>query len=228
MGKAKIKRFVDTFSKQGGLQSISESTIGKVIRRNNYFFVGRTTGKRIKADSTKRLRVKLCPKPNDTRPGYIQLDGFKFYYLSKYYYFLTAVDIVTKQAWVVLVLRLNSKYAADFLGHILKTSYYPVHTIQTDNGSEFKKYFEQAAKVAGLTHLFSYPKQPKTNGFVERVNWTVQDEFLTSFEDLLLYPEEFNKKLEEWMLYYNQVRPHQSLVYLTPYEYTQKGGLSQK
>jgi len=73
---------------------------------------------------------------------------------------------------------------------------------------------EKAAQEAKLTHLFSYPKHPKTQGFVERFNWTVQDEFLFSFEDLLLHPEDFHEELVKWMVYYNQVRPHQALGYL--------------
>jgi len=222
MGKAKIKLFVDAFCQKEGIPTFCESKIGKVIKRNNFFFAGKTQGRRLKSRLVKRQRIKLCPNLRDVKPGYLQVDGFKFYYLEKYYYFLTAVEIVSKQAWVRLIPRLNSKQAQVFLKDILLTSHYPIHTIQTDNGSEFKKYFEEAAKEAKLTHLFSYPKHPKTQGFVERFNWTVQDEFLFSFEDLLLHPEDFQEELSKWVVYYNQTRPHQSLGYLTPYQYYQK------
>jgi hypothetical protein len=222
MGKAKIKLFVDAFCQKESLPTFSESKIGKIIKRNNLFYAGRIQGKKSRLSQIKRKRIKLCPQLKDVKPGYLQVDGFKFYYLEKYYYFLTAVEIVSKQAWVRLIPRLNSKQAELFLKEILLTSHYPIHTLQTDNGSEFKKYFEEAAKEAKLTHLFSYPKHPKTQGFVERFNWTVQDEFLFSFEDLLLHPEDFHEELDKWVVYYNQVRPHQSLCYLTPYQYYQK------
>lgn len=228
MGKAKIKVFTDAFCAKEGTPIISQSTIGKVVKRNNLFFAGKAQGRRKRNELVKRKRIKLCPSSQNNQPGYIQVDGFKFWYLGKYYYFLTGVDIVTKQAWVSLIPSLTSKHAKEFLRLILKSSYYPVHTIQTDNGSEFKKYFEEVAKEAGLTHLFSYPRHPKTNGYVERFNWTVQDEFLFSYEDLLLHPEAFQKELGNWMLYYHKLRPHQSLKYLTPYQYSRKGGLSQK
>lgn len=229
MGKMKIEGFVKALCQELSLGHIphSSATLGRLIKKKNYFFAGRARGKRVRSNSLKQ-RIKACPRVTDTKAGYIQLDGVKFYYLGRYYYFLTAVDIVSKQAWLKLVTSFKSKYAAEFLTEIISSSWYPVHTIQTDNGSEFELYFAQAAREASLTHLFSYPKHPKTNGYVERFNWTIQEEFLFSYEDLLLYPEEFQTKLQEWLVWYNQERPHQSLNYLTPYQYFQKGGLSQK
>lgn len=226
MGKAKLKRFVEQFCDSEHVPLVSEATIGRVIKKHHLFFAGKATGRR-KYDTTKKQRVKRCPKATDTKPGYIQLDGVKFYYLSRYYYFLTAVDIVSKQAWVKLVPSLKSKHAAAFLQEILQSAYYPMHAMQTDNGSEFKAYFDQAVQEANLTHLWSYPHHPKTNGYVERFNWTIQDEFLFQYEDLLLYPTDFQQELTNWLVFYHTIRPHQSLHNLTPYEYLKKGGLSQ-
>lgn len=218
MGKAKIKRFVDQFCLSSGINSISESGIGRVIKRNNLFYAGKAKGRRMRMEKIKRQRIKLCPRVTDTKPGYIQLDGVKFYYLNRYYYFLTAVDIVTKQAWVKVVTSFKSKFAAEFLNYIIQDAWFTIHTIHTDNGSEFLDYFERACIEANLTHLFSYPKHPKTNGYVERFNWTIQDEFIFDTEDFLLYPDEFKQKLTEWLVWYNQLRPHQSLGYLSPYQ----------
>lgn len=227
MGKAKIKRFTDEFCEAQNLPPLSQSVIGKIIKRNNMFYAGKNKGRRI-ASYGQKQRIKLCPRPFDHKAGYIQLDGLKFYYLGKYYYFLTAVDIVSKQAWVRLVPSLTSKHACMFLQEIIETSWFAIHTIQTDNGSEFKLFFDQAVSKQGITHLWSYPRHPKTNGYVERLNWTVQDEFIFSYEDYLLYPDEFKEKLIEWNQWYNKKRPHQSLQYLSPYENFMKGGLSQK
>ena len=214
MGKAKLKLFVDAFCKEQGLTSLSETTIGKVIKRNHFFFAGKHKGRRTRPCAKERIR--RCPKASDTPAGYVQLDGFRYYSLNRYHYFLTAVDIVTKQAWVQCVPSFTSKSAAKFLGNILESAYRPVHTVQTDNGGEFLLAFAQATQEAGLTHLFSYPRQSKTNGYVERFNWTVQDEFVHNAEDLLVYPDEFKKALQQWLLFYHERRPHQSLGYLTP------------
>lgn len=229
MGKMKIEQFVKALVRELELENIPDSSasIGRLIKRKNYFFAGKGKGRRVRNQAQKN-RINLCPKIADTKPGYIQLDGVKFYYLGRYYYFLTAVDIVTKQAWVKVVTSFKSKYAAQFLSEIIQTAWYTVHTIQTDNGSEFELFFAKAVEEAHLKHLFSYPKHPKTNGYVERFNWTIQDEFLFDTEDFLLYPEEFKEKLTQWLVWYNQVRPHQSLNYLAPYQYYKKGDLSQK
>jgi len=124
------------------------------------------------------------------------------------------LDIVTKQAWVKLVPSFKSKHASLFLKEIITASWYKIHTIQTDNGSEFEPYFDESVKETNLTHLWNYPKHPKTTGYVERFNWTIQDEFLFESEDYLLYPEEFKTKLTEWLVWYNRERPHQSLEYI--------------
>jgi len=222
MGKAKIKRFVDQFCQSQGIPTISESSIGRTIKRFNFFYAGKSKGRRIRPDSSRKQRVKLCPKAADVDPGYIQLDGVKFYCLGRYYFFLTAVDIVSKQAWVKLVPSLKSNHARDFLKEIIQTSWHKIHTIHTDNGSEFKAYFDEAVEDAKLTHLWNYPKHPKTTGYVERFNWTVEDEFIFDSEDFLLYPDEFKQKLATWLVWYNQVRPHQSLEYLSPYQYLKR------
>lgn len=230
MGKMKIAGFVKALCKELGLDDVSSSSasIGRLIKRKNYFFAGKGKGRRVRGEERSKQRVRLCPKVSDVTPGYIQLDGVKFYYLGRYYYFLTAVDIVSKQAWLKLVPSLRSKYAAKFLEEIISSAWYNVHTIHTDNGSEFKSFFDEAVKEAHLTHLWNYPKHPKTTGYVERFNWTIQDEFLFDSEDYLLYPEEFKEKLHIWLIWYNRERPHQSLDYLSPYQYYMKGELSQK
>jgi transposase InsO family protein len=224
MGKAKIKRFTDAFCEEEKITALAESTIGKVIKRHNMFYAGKKkdTSKRRRMSDAERIR--FCPKAIDNKPGYLQVDGVKFFYIDQYYYFLTGVDIVSKQAWLKLVKSFSSRNAKTFLEEILKTSYYAIHSVQTDNGSEFKSVFDQVVQDIAITRLLSYPRHPKTNGFVERFNWTIQDEFLHQYEDLLLHPKAFQDKLQEWLVYYNTIRPHQHLNYKTPLEFAKENG----
>lgn len=78
MGKVKLKRFVDQFCLAEGLKPLFEPTIGRVIKKHHLFFAGKAQGKR-KYETTKKQRIRFCPKATDTKPGYIQLDGIKFY-----------------------------------------------------------------------------------------------------------------------------------------------------
>ena len=72
-------------------------------------------------------------------------------------------------------------------------------------------------KTERINHLWSKPRSPKTNGYVERFNWTIQDEFINYEIDSVTYnPKLFDKKLRNWLIFYNNKRPHQSLEYKTP------------
>ena len=222
LGKCKLHPFVKTLCQELEIAEISPTTIGKIIRRKNFFYAKKK--KKLKKQRTDAQKIRLCPKAADNKPGYLQLDGVKFFSDGQYYYFLTGVDIVSKQAWLKLVKRLNSREAQQFLMAIHATAYYSVHTVQTDNGSEFKSVFDHAIHELAITRVLSYPRHPKTNGFVERFNWTIQDEFLHQYEDLLDRPKIFQDKLTEWLVYYNTIRPHQHLNYKTPLQFAQQNG----
>ena len=131
---------------------------------------------------------------------------------------LSAIELKSRQSWAKRVKSLSSKNARRFLEEILDEVEYKIHTIQTDNGSEFKGYFDKEIdELENTSHVWSYPKSPKTNGYVERFNWTVQDEFILYELYLAEYDLRlFDQKLAEWVNFYNNVRPHQSLNYKTP------------
>ena len=62
---------------------------------------------------------------------------------------------------------------------------------------------------------------PKDNPEIERFHETLEYEWLYNFY-LSLDPEELNPRLTEWLIEYKFNRPHQSLAYHTPVEYTEK------
>lgn len=151
--------------------------------------------------------------------------------IGQYYYFLSCIELKSRQSWAKRVSTLSSSNTKVFLEEIIDAVEYSIHTIQTDNGSEFKGYFDQAIEELEHTqHVWSFPKSPKTNGYIERFNWTIQDEFINYEIDTAVCDiKSFDKKLTDWMVYYNQIRPHQSLGYMTPQQYLvqlQKGWAS--
>lgn len=221
ISKHKIKPFLDIFCEENNLRKYSVSWIGKVINRYQFFFNTRKCVRRKRSNKKQVTRVKYCPKQKDIKLGYLQLDGIKVYFEGRNYYFLSCIELKSRQSWAKRVGSLSSKNAKIFLEEILNSVDYLIHTIQTDNGSEFKGYFDQAIEqLQNIKHVWSYPKSPKTNGYVERFNWTVQDEFINYEIDSASYDLKlFDEKLKDWMIYYNQIRPHQSLGYMTPQQY---------
>ena len=221
LSKHKIKPFLDIFCEENNLPQYSVSWIGKVISRYKFFFNTRKCVRRKRRNTKQVTRVKYCPKQKDIELGYLQLDGIKVYFEGKNYYFLSCIELKSRQSWAKRVASLSSKNAKEFLEEILNSVDYQIHTIQTDNGSEFKGLFDRAIEeLASTQHVWSYPKSPKTNGYVERFNWTIQDEFINYEIDTATYDiKRFDEKLEDWLMYYNKIRPHQSLGYMTPQNY---------
>ena len=90
----------------------------------------------------------------------------------------------------------------------------------SDNGSEYEGRFADLLRARGIARYYTYPKTPKMNAHAERFNRTVQEEFLDYHEDLLWGDEAnlaaLNRKLAEWLLWYNGERPHEALGQQTP------------
>jgi len=225
LGKEKIKPLLDEYCKDENIDSISESTIGKVIKRKGFY----SKTRRIyhnplrgysKARLAYKLKVKRSPKTND--PGYIEIDTVTKFIHGIKLYILNAVDIKTKFQFSYGYLKLNSQNSHDFLKKLELV--YPIlngiHTIQTDNGLEFMGEFDRYLKSKNIIHLFIYPRCPKINGFVERANRTLQEEFVNGHEESVLESiGEFNTKLIDYLVWYNTKRVHKSLGNISPVNY---------
>lgn len=217
LSKYKLKPLLDEYCQDNGLPTYSVSWIGKIIARHSFFF---NHGRKpiIKKRSQKqKQRVKRCPKSNQVKLGYLQIDGITLYYQGKKICYLNAIELKTRQAFVKRVSTISSKTATEFLQEIINQVDYPIHTIQSDNGSEFEAVFRQTLKKLKIKQLNSYPKRPKTQGYVERFNWTLQDECLYYHLDTILEdPKLLDQEVSKWLIWYNTKRPHQGLSYKTP------------
>jgi transposase InsO family protein len=88
----------------------------------------------------------------------------------------------------------------------------PVAAVLTDNGREFcGTAYELYLELNDIRHKRTQVAHPQTNGFVERFNRTVLDEFFrlafrrTFYESV----EALQTDLDAWLIYYNTKRPHQ-------------------
>lgn len=145
-------------------------------------------------------------------------------------YQFTAIDVLTKIRVLSASSSLSSKQGASFLKLCINKFPFKIKAIQTDNGKEFMKYFDEACKKRKIPHYYIEPRNPKQNSYVERSHLTDEKEFYQQGNMrstvTLLQP-----LIQTWEDKYNTIRPHQSLNYLTPMAYFnnfQKGRIPTK
>ena len=221
MGKAKVKKNLDIFCRKNSLESYSESKIGRIIKdkkiyhhRQKVYHNG--TIKIVKKQKKKR-------KPSDlaiSSPGdLIEVDVVvRFIGLMKRY-IVTAIDVHSRYSFALCYEKHNSLCARDFIQKLEKVFPYKIKAVQTDNGSEFHKYFMQYLEKQKITHYWNYKGQPYKNGHIEKFNRTIQEEFIDQNEIWFDNVDEFNEKMLEWILWYNTKRYHWSLNLTSPVDY---------
>ena len=199
---------------------VSESTVGRVLKRKG--LIGdKASKKRSKAAKSSKKRFpkgfKIAFEGDmvqmDTK--HVNLTG-----ASRIYQF-TAIDVLSKRRVLRYYPSLSSMSGAKFLRECLSAFPFRIKAVQTDNGSEFQKHFDALCKELNMPHYFIYPRTPKQNTYVEISHAADQREFYSkgnTGSDI----KATQKRLSEWEYTWNYIRPHQSLGYLTPEEYSNK------
>ena len=97
--------------------------------------------------------------------------------------------------------------------------------IRSDNGPEFvAEAVQKWLKANNCKTIYIEPGSPWENAYIESFNGTFRDECLN--RELFRNIKEAQKRIEQWRMEYNEKRPHSSLGYLTPEEFTQKSSRS--
>jgi len=93
--------------------------------------------------------------------------------------------------------------------------------IRSDNGPEFiARAVCQWLDSSGCQTLFIKPGSPWENGYIESFNDKLRDECLN--REIFRNGKEAQTVVETWRGEYNNYRPHSSLGYLTPTEFTRR------
>ena len=208
----------DILTRKNGNRLVSPSGVYNIIKRSG-MHVLRPAEKEVK-----RVIIK-------ERPG--ELGHIDCHYVSKHligdgkkqYYLVCIVDAYSRIAWAEIVEDLKSltvMFATLRLFNALKANYkITFEKVLTDNGAEFASRnnlkghpFERMLSEVGVEHGYTRPYRPQTNGKVERFWRTIKDDLLESggFESA----EKLEEELVKYMIYYNEIRPHQSLSGKTP------------
>jgi transposase InsO family protein len=173
-----------------------------------------------------RERFKRYEKPI---PGhYLQVD-VKFLgpvpgvVPQKRFYQYTAIDDCTRIRVLKIYERCNQKNSIQFVDYVLTKLPFSVHSIQTDNGTEFGPQFHWHLLDKGIGHRYIKPRSPRLNGKVERSHRIDEEEFYRMLEGVVIDNSRlFNEKLQDWENFYNFHRPHGSFRGQTPFERLQE------
>src|SRR3972149_6570006 len=215
-GKKKLKKlYHDEYQ-----ENISTWKIERVVRRHNLYREKQVRKEYTKTKRDKKRKVLIydIEKKNDF--GFLwHIDAIIIWWYGTRRVFFTAIEDTTKIAFARVYKTNSSTFSKDFLLRLVYLADGRVNYIHSDNGAEFEGSFSEACGDLNVTQIYSRPHTPKDNPSLERFNWTIQDEWLSLSETGLDDIERANKDLTNWLIEYNNVRPHQTLDYQTPLAY---------
>ena len=218
MGKSKLKVFLDQYCEKNNLDKISESSIGRIIKRlKNSGKIPSYKRLSYYADRDKFRNCQCSSKQKLRRSGYypkqpgelVQIDCVIKMRNGVRRYIVSAIDYTSSFAYSYAYKSLSSTITSDFIDKLITVAPFAISHIQTDNGSEFSKYFDEKLTKLNIVHFWNYTKKPIYNGKIERYNRTSQEEFIDpNIEILFKDINEFNQQLTDWCIFYNTRRPH--------------------
>jgi len=227
MGKAKVKKDLDIFCKKNNLPIYSESKIGRIIKEKKIYHHRQKVSHFGKIKVIKRK--KKLRKPSDlaiNSPGdLIEIDVVVRFIGSMKRYIITAIDTHSRYSFALCYTRHNSLCAKDFIQKLEEVFPYKINAIQTDNGSEFHKYFMAYLEKKEITHYWNYKGQPYKQGHIEKFNRTIQEEFIDQNEIWFDNLDKFNQKMIDWIVWYNTKRYHWGLNLTSPVDYLINNGM---
>ena len=166
--------------------ALSRSAIHRCLRRHGI------AHRPVVTDDAESRRVGQFPK--DIPCGFIHMDLKHLPRLEGHpAYVCVAIDRATRFVHIEIIAPRDAKTVAACLEHFLARFPHPVHTVLTDNGSEFtdrfavdKKNksegkpsgghaFDRVCQEHGIEHRLTKPFHPQTNGMVERFNRRLAD-----------------------------------------------------
>ena len=214
-GKAKLKIiYQETYQ-----EPISSWKIQRVIEKHGLYYSPAKTLKLRRKRMINQPKKRITELKKESRRGFlVAFDGLTIHLPGYKRYILTGIDVYSKIAFARMYISKSSQNAADFLKRLHYLLAGKIENIQTDNGSEFAKSFQEATNQLKLDHYYSRPRTPKDNAFDERFNRTLREEFI-QLGNLTSDCDIFNSKLTDWLIEYNFKRPHQALDYMRPVEF---------
>lgn len=185
--------------------AVSLSSVKRVLRRHG-----------LSRFSRWKKWHQYSPRPVPEKPGILVqvdsvMDGVPQGRLSAY----ALIDLCSRWAYAEPTEMINTHQSLRFIDQAQRESPFRFRTLQSDNGSEFSKYFTTQLEAKNFVHRHSRVRRPTDNGHVERFIRTLQEGCLNRIPRSFL---SWQKEIPEFIRYYNNERPHMALGMRTPLE----------
>lgn len=191
-----------------GIQT-SLSTVRRVIKQSGL----------VKEKSKWARYRKFSKRPEVKEAGdLVELDTVHFYHpiLKKRYYATTLIDVYTRMAYVKIHEHMSQKSSYETVIAAQKQLGFSFKTVQTDNGSEFGKWFQDQITAHGMTCRHTRVRRPNDNAHIERFNRTLREECLGDYLPAKESLCDSQARTDAWLDYYNHDRLHLGLQLMTP------------
>ena len=217
------------YALQATIPQLSRSSLHRLFQRHDISRLPAVEGEK------PRKRFKAYPI------GYFHIDIAEVRSEEGKLYMFVAIDRTSKFAVVELHDRATRRIAGDFLRRLIDAVPYKIHTVLTDNGTQFtdpkgKSWtvdeikrmlaakelfrchsFDLACAQNDIDHRLTKPNHPWTNGQVERMNRTLKEATVRRY----YYDshERLREHLAAFVDAYNHAKRLKTLKGLTPYEF---------
>ena len=212
------------YALQPTIPHLSRSTLHRCYQRHNISRLPDVEGNKPAKKKFKKYPI-----------GYFHIDIAEVRTEEGKLYLFVAIDRTSKFAYAQLHDKSDRKISTVFLRNLIEAVPYKIHTILTDNGSQFchpPRYrngpaaqwithmFDLCCNEHGIEHRLTKPKHPWTNGQVERMNRTIKEATVKRYH----YNSHGQLKthMQDFLMAYNFARRLKTLKGLTPYEYVCK------
>jgi transposase InsO family protein len=218
------------YALQSSIPSLTRSSLHRCFQRHGISRLPEVDG-----DIPPKKKFKKYPL------GYFHIDIAELQTEEGRLYLFVAIDRASKFAFAELHEKATRRIAANFLRALIAAVPYTIHTVLTDNGTQFTELahfrtgadqqddvqhpeglylmhaFDYACEQHGIEHRLTKPGHPWTNGQVERMNRTLKEATVKR------YYYESHQQLKEhlcnFLNAYNFAKRLKTLHGLTPYEY---------
>lgn len=188
--------------------SVSLSSVRRILWRSG---VARGRKNRVRRDNPKR--------PIATAPGeLVQTDTIHHIdpKTGRRLYYYTVIDLFSRMTHVTMVPRLGAGLAARAVLEAQQAWGFPILMVQSDNGSEYSRFFERCMQRNDIQTRHSRLHRPNDNAHIERFNRTLQTECIGYYWDRSGTLQSQQTKLSTYLEYYNTERVHLGIQMKTP------------